>query len=127
MDALLTKKLVENEAVFRKYNEKVESVFDELKQAAVEEGHNDVLETSNLMLDFFCECSDEACVERVSMKLKMYSDIHEDRKQFTIVPHHEAAGIEEIVKKTKNYYVVRKAVLPPSNPTRLHKTPLNNV
>lgn len=127
MDAQLTKRLVENEAVFRKHNEKVESVFDELKQIASEEGQHDIAETDDMVLDFYCECSDEDCKKRVTLSLGQYSQIHANRNQFTIVPGHQVGAVEKIVSKTKQYYVVEKFIVPPVNPTDLNKTPINNV
>lgn len=122
----LTKRLVENEAVFRKHNEKVESLFDELKEIATEEGHDEIAETDGLMLEFYCECSDENCQKRVTLSLGQYSKIHTNRNQFTIVPGHQVAGVEKIVRKTKQYYVVEKFISPPTTPSGLNKTPVDN-
>lgn len=126
MDAQLTKRLVENEAVFRKHNEKIGSLFDELEQIANEEGNAEILGTDDMALEFYCECSDENCKKRVALRLSEYSKIHANRNHFTIAPGHQVASVEKIVKKTKQYYVVEKFISPPASPSGLNKTPVDN-
>ncbi len=121
-------RLIENEAIFRKYNEKVRSGFDDLKKLAADDGNDDVTEGIDRMdFQFFCECSDENCKERITMKMSEYSAIHKNRNRFIVLPGHQVVAVEKVIKKKSSYTEVEKYRNPPSNPDTLHKTDVQNV
>ncbi len=114
-------RLIENEAIFRRYNEKV-------KNLAAEDGNIDIaVDTDEMRFEFFCECSDENCKDRISMKMSDYSLIHKNRNRFIVLPGHQVVAVEKIITENPTYSVVEKYQDPPSNPNTLHKTDVHNV
>jgi hypothetical protein len=85
-------RLAENEAVFRKLNEEVNSGFDETNRLALEDKQPEFMVSPNSFdksIHFLCECSDEKCIDRITIKLGEYRKIHKNRNYFMIVPGHE--------------------------------------
>lgn len=102
------RKQIENEMLFRRLNEKVGTDLDEIDAIHIADGNPHLVRTDDLLLDFKCECSDEKCSDRISVKLSVYRKIHLDRSAFIIKLHHEVNPIEKVIKTTKTYSVVRK-------------------
>lgn len=116
---------IENEVVFRQANEQVLGELHEMEVNAKETGISpDIYE---LPIHFYCECSDENCQKRIVIKLNLYNDLHNNRKQFLIKPGHEVLAIERIVLTTPNYAVVEKFVTPPETVPKLQTTDIENV
>lgn len=113
---------VENEAVFREANERVQHELKELTQTAVDHGHADILEKGDLDLHFMCECSNEECKERIMLSYNTYTSLHRNRRHFLIKPGHDTPAIEKIVAKTPEYSIVEKLKGVTENPAHLHKT-----
>lgn len=63
-------------------------------------------------IGFFCECSDIACRERISMRPDRYDAIHRDAALFVVAPGHEIEAIETVTESRDGYAVVRKNILP---------------
>lgn len=126
-DAVSAKRLAENEVVFRQTNERVQQRLRKLQAEAKEEGYPDKLLEDSTSLYFYCECSDENCRERIVMKPGLYGSLHKDRAQFIIIPGHSVSSIENIIKSTPNYEVVKKVIAVPKNAKRLHKTDVDDV
>lgn len=118
--------MVENETVFREYNESIEKGFDEIERIAKEEGQEDILGNRDMPLYFYCECSDENCDTRLLLKPSQYSKIHKRRDRFVIVAGHETKTIEKIIEKRANYYIVEKFAIPPKSKHGLNKTDIDN-
>ena len=95
MDDVAKSRLVHNEALFRAINEQVLFLEERL-------GNRDGL--------FLCECADIACLEKVSLHVDEYARIHDDERRFFVVPGHERAEVETVVKRHPNYLVVEKKV-----------------
>lgn len=119
-----TSKMIQNESVFRRYNERVKKSFKELEAVAQEEGHH--IDKFEGELHFKCECSDENCSKRIVMKPERYEKIHKDRTRFIVINGHEVQGIEKIIIKENTYSVVEKLVAPPENPLGLSSTNVDN-
>jgi hypothetical protein len=117
---------IENEAVFRRANEKVHKELNELKKLAQTEDYPYMPEL-DAPLHFFCECSNENCRKRIIIKPSEYSKIHSNRKIFLVKPTHEDLSIEEIVTRKPDYNIVKKIVRPPERPKKLHKTDIENI
>jgi len=58
-----------------------------------------------LILHFKCECSDEACSQRIEIKLGTYQEIHTNRDTFIIKLEHQVDSIEKVIKTTSEYSV----------------------
>lgn len=119
-------KLVENEAMFRKRNEAVQDDIKVLNDTAQAQGEEEPI-PDDTILKFYCECSDESCAMRVPMSIKQYELIHDDRKQFIVIPGHEVVSVEEVVDQMADYTVVKKVIEAPEQPDTLHQTPVFNV
>lgn len=105
--------MLENQAVFRSYNERVPKSVSEMKRIASEEGQKPITFDDDMPLFFFCECSDENCKQRIKLSFNDYKKIHKDRRAFTIVCGHEVKKIEDVINKTPEYCVVKKHNRPP--------------
>lgn len=102
------RKQIENEMLFRRANAKVGTDLDELDALHIADGNPHLVRNDDLLLNFKCECSDENCEVRVTMKLSKYREIHTDRSAFIIRPNHEVKPIEKVIEVTDAYSVVRK-------------------
>jgi hypothetical protein len=118
--------LLENESMFRKYNEQVNKGLNrELKKEREIKGSTNI-ENIDEPLHFYCECSDENCQERIVIKPSIYGKIHKNRKRFIVIPEHNIEKIEKIISVNKKYIVVEKYYSPPENPQELNKTSIDN-
>jgi hypothetical protein len=84
-----------NEALFRRVNERVEEV-----NVAFEPILGDA--------DFFCECVDVECMEKIRMTLGEYEALRSDPTQFVVKPGHVLPAEEVVVEERNDFLVVRK-------------------
>jgi len=62
-----------------------------------------------LPLDFVCECADDGCHVHIEMTAQSWQRAHVEPTTFVVAPHHDAPReIEEVIQRTKAYWVVRK-------------------
>lgn len=120
------RQMTENEAIFREHNEKLEKQLTDLSEMAEQDGHSGYDSNADLKLQFYCECADEKCHERVELTVAKYRAIHTDRKRFVVVPGHDVVGLERIIEQSDNYHEVEKVLQPPENPRTLHSTNIQN-
>lgn len=118
--------MAENEVVFRQYNERIETGFKELRKIADEENQKNTFEHDDSPLQFYCECSDENCKKRVSIRPSQYGEIHKRRDRFVVVCGHETQRIERVIGNESAYCIVEKFTKPPESATKLNKTETNN-
>ena len=90
-----TRRLAENEALFRSINEEIERV-------AMSNGVDDHV------YEFLCECADGECTIRLPLTLAAYEHVREDPAQFLVAPGHVVGDIETVVERPGAYLVVRK-------------------
>jgi redox-regulated HSP33 family molecular chaperone len=90
---------VENEYMFRNMNEQYEKSLLE---------HMNVEQFEEKKLDFYCECSDPNCLEKILISAKQFDDIHDRSNQFVIRTGHEQLDIEDIIGTIDSYTVVQK-------------------
>lgn len=88
------RKLSENEAAFRAFNEGVREVEERVGDTPVGE--------------FVCECSDAVCEERIRLPLDEYEQVRADPIRFVIREGHEVAPLETVVRETADYAVIEK-------------------
>jgi len=86
----------------REVNERIEQI----DQAAARAGDPTTVE-------FLCECGsgdgdDIACDAQVEMTLEEYEEVRLQDDRFVLVPGHENAAIEQVVKRTDRFIVVDK-------------------
>ena len=120
------RRMIENEAVFRKYNEQIKKNFSEAKRIAAEDGQPHMLVDEDQPLFFHCECADEDCRQRIELAPSTYNDIHKARDRFVVLPGHEVARIERTVAMRDRYHIVKKDEMPPEDVSQLQPTSLNN-
>lgn len=126
MNSSYKRKLVENEVMFREYNQRVGNGFSELEAIASEDQQTELLKRIDFNLQFYCECADEKCTDRISLKPSTYEKLHKNRSRFIIAPGHIVDEIEHRVKSTAGYEVVEKNITPPKHADGLNATNLHN-
>jgi hypothetical protein len=84
-----------NEALFRRVNERVEEV-------------NKAFETILGDSDFFCECADVDCMEKIRMTLVEYEALRAESTHFAVKPGHVLPENERMVEERVGYVVVEK-------------------
>ena len=93
----LEARLARNEVLFRAINERIRELAARFEHLAEEE------------LAFICECADETCVERVSLKTSQYDDVRAIPARFVVVPGHEATPlVERVIFRSSEFVIVRK-------------------
>jgi hypothetical protein len=97
-----TKSQINTELAIRATNRKVKRV---IKEHIPEEEHQSV------KIDFYCECSDPSCRERVSLSLDEYEKLHNKDAHFVIAKGHITPAIEKVVKNKPTMEVVEKYAL----------------
>jgi hypothetical protein len=85
----------QNEAVFRRVNERLEEV-NEAFQAVTDNA------------EFVCECARIECAERVQMTLSKYEALRRDPTHFIVKPDHVLPEEERVVERQAQYVVVEK-------------------
>lgn len=87
--------VAENEVRFRALNERLE------EQAGTWQGHEG-------QLNVVCECGNEDCTSAIELSVGEYEAVRAGETQFVVIPGHECAEIEDVVRGTENWLVVRK-------------------
>lgn len=96
------RRLIENEVIFRQVNRDVKEFLKEEDNTGVNEP-----------VDFYCECSDPECTDRIQLTIKKYEELHKDKKRFITRPDHEFNEVENVISKEGDYQVVEKHFTPP--------------
>jgi hypothetical protein len=58
--------------------------------------------------DFVCECADPDCAHRVTASLEAYERVRADGTHFILVPGHDEASVERVIRRCHGYHVVEK-------------------
>jgi hypothetical protein len=58
--------------------------------------------------EFFCECSDAACVERVTLTLTEYEHIRAEPTRFVVKKDHVVHEIEHVIEDVSDHVVIEK-------------------
>lgn len=122
------KRMAQNEVAFREANQRIQTGFDTLKAIALEENepHDDF--DYDMPLSFLCECSDENCRKRLSLRLHEYNKAREiSKKCFVVAKDHDVPKIEEIIESHETYSIVAKHIAVPQHAHGLKSTPIDNV
>lgn len=95
MDAASKARLARNEDFFREVNARIN------EQA---ESHG----VDSHRYEFFCECFDTACVERVKLTLAEYEHIRAEPTRFVVKKNHVVSEIEHVVETVTDHMVIEK-------------------
>jgi len=82
----------ETEAIFRDVNETL------AEQQSPRAGSMTVL----------CECSNDACAESITLTEEEYERVRSEGARFLVRPQHVAAGIEVVVERNPQFWVIEK-------------------
>lgn len=118
--------MADNQVVFRKLNAKLRMLVDELDEIAAERGVQRHMFKKDEVYQFYCECSDENCTQRIPIRFDIYEKLHVRDDTFTIVIGHEVFDIETVISRTSSYCVVQKFETPRQTSKMLHHTTLSN-
>jgi hypothetical protein len=92
-----TRRIAENEALFRDLNEEVGAV-----------AHSFSVGGETRAFDFLCECGDPGCAQRVPVTLTKYEQLRSSPLRFVVVPGHEIPDVELVIETTPAYSVIEK-------------------
>lgn len=95
MDDLQKARLAQNEDFFRGVNERV----NEKAESHGLDSHR---------YEFFCECSDAACMERISLTLPEYEHVRAAPARFVVKKNHVIREIEHVIETVPDYLVIEK-------------------
>jgi hypothetical protein len=116
-------KWAENELIFRKANERASGQISRTLDIAGQEKQSHTVEDMDDMpLQFYCECSNEDCKERIRLSPKEYTAQHKNSNQFLLLKGHHNPEIERIMTDNDIYIVVEKYITPPKGVGKLQKT-----
>jgi hypothetical protein len=96
------KQLINAELAARSLNTKAKNLLKK---------HTPKTEQDGLMIEFYCECSDENCQERVALTLDQYEKFHQDKALFVLAKGHEEPKVEAAVTKQPDFTIVEKYAL----------------
>jgi hypothetical protein len=85
----------QNEAVFRRVNERLEDI-------------NESFQVATDTAEFVCECASIECAERVQMTLAQYEALRRVPTHFIVKPDHVLPEEERVVERQAQYVVVEK-------------------
>jgi hypothetical protein len=88
-------RLARNEDLFRQVNEKI----DDLAGRHGDDAH---------VYEFFCECSDVDCSERVHLTLPQYAHVRDDPTRFVVVKGHVVEEIEHVIERAEDHVLIEK-------------------
>lgn len=91
------RRLARNEAVFRNVNENIQQLAQQLET-----------EREHHLYDYWCECANSGCNERVQLTVQEYEEVREHSTWFALVEGHALPEIETLVQRHERYVVVEK-------------------
>lgn len=97
MDEASEQRMAENEVMFRHANTKNKG-----RQRRADHA------TDETIVNFFCECSNRNCHERIPVSIKDYEKVHKSNKHFIVLIGHENPAIEQVVKREGAFNVIQK-------------------
>jgi hypothetical protein len=86
-------RIAETEALFRDVNEQIVETAERFDVTTA---------------DFYCECADVECHERVEVPLDDYEEVRSESTHFIISPGHENERVERVLARRGRYAVVDK-------------------
>ena|SRR5579884_2860246 len=96
------KQQINAELVSRSFNQKAKNV---IKRSNPDKA------LADLVIEFYCECSDKTCQERVPLTIKQYEKIHNNRAKFVLAKGHEQFPVDKIKTRADIFTIVEKPAL----------------
>ena len=90
-----TRRIGENEALYRSINDKIESL---------NETFGVVAETMAVI----CECGKLECSEQIELDVPTYERVRADPTHFVVLPGHELLDVETVIERHDAFNIVRK-------------------
>jgi hypothetical protein len=90
-----TRRIGENEALYRSINDKIESL---------NETFGVVAETMAVI----CECGKLECSEQIELDVPTYEHVRADPTHFVVLPGHELLDVETVIERHDAFNIVRK-------------------
>jgi hypothetical protein len=90
-----TRRIGENEALYRTINERIGDLNDSFGLIAES-------------MTVICECGQLECVEQIELPIAEYERVRSDPTQFVVLPGHEIPDVEEVLEKNGDWYLIRK-------------------
>ena len=84
MEAEQEKRVAANESLFRLVNERVEESHDRVGMTGTQ--------------DYFCECGDAGCTDRVRLTRDEYERVRSNPRRFAIAPRKQARGLRATLR-----------------------------
>lgn len=91
-----TRRIGNNEALFRQVNEEVEGL------------QRGLAELTDQTFHIVCECGDLICQERLVVPIDEYERVRAHSALFFVIPGHEKPSTEDVVEQDSKYLIVRK-------------------
>ncbi len=88
------KRLVQNEALFREVNERLNDVAQRIDP--------------RVGYEYLCECANADCTFKITLNGGEYETVRSDPTQFLVLPMHYTPEIEDLVEQNSEYWIVRK-------------------
>src|SRR4051812_15084139 len=95
----LSQKVFQNEQIAHELNEDLATGIEGISPDQL---------PPDMRLSLYCECADEDCHERIELSYGDYQAIHKDPLQFMVKPDHYFPRFEQIKKRNRNYWIIRK-------------------
>jgi hypothetical protein len=90
-----TRRIGENEALYRSINEKIEDLNASCGMVAESRA-------------VVCECCMLECAQQIDLEIPTYERVRSDPALFVVVPGHEIPDVESIVEAQSDFNVIRK-------------------
>ena len=90
-----TRRIGENEAIFRSVNEEVQAL-------------NATFSTATNTMRIVCECGTRSCTEQIEIAPEEYARVRQDTTLFLTKPGHDFPETEQVTEKAERYWIVRK-------------------
>jgi len=87
--------LAKNEELFRKVNERIET----LSQAVAQD---------DSMMEYLCECDRPDCYDRVKATRREYESVRAEATHFIVLPGHEDPRVERVASSNERFLIVEK-------------------
>jgi hypothetical protein len=100
-----TRRIGENEDLFRRVNEQIEALNEGFALLAS-------------MMTMVCECGNLTCVDQIEIPIGEYDRLRSEPTWFAIKPGHEIGDVETVVERHEGYEVVAKRAGEPARIAR---------
>lgn len=92
-------KLLQNEKIFQNRNKRL---AESTSRLTPEDFPDD------FVMEFYCECANKACQEKIAIAHKEYAGIAESPLTFAVKPQHFLPEFEQLKQQNANYWVIMK-------------------